>query len=737
MKTIYTTLCLLFALSFSALATNYVVSGTGTNIDGIYNQSGICNSRQSYSMTNGGNTYTIIYDGNEWSIGQSFGGCNNMGDYTNPNFTGLNAGSTPPATGWQARFGGGSGPFPTVVPEGRYIAKDKMYIVENIKNDGSITETVSIRFNKFNGDIYTGTTAEDYVTLGKAILTNIPSGLIAKMIRNSDSTLTLSFTGNAANHTHLNDANVRIDFTNSAFSGGDTSKVAFHTDTLKIFFRDVLTVAHTGADYTTIGSAMNASKKFDIIDIAADTFTETNLTINHPLYFRGKAADKTIIQGSANPFTTTSNMSMFELWYNDTTTSVFSDLTLQNGFKLGNSCAGGAIWSVRGSLTLNNCRIINNEALSNGLQAFAGGVCGNHVKIYNCEFSGNKTINTNPDFSSGGCYGGGLLFEGNATIVNSTFSNNLSRTGAGIYASNSPGQTGQISNFINVTITNNKGDASSVGAGLYSRSKNILNLKNVIIYEDSAISASDLYNTGVTVNATNCIIGVTSEPLTTNLNGSTSNPLLSALANNGGATQTHALKPGSPAINTGVSGSDVPAKDQRGLNVNGIRDIGAYEYNGCTLIDTGVTVHNDTIISNQLNATSYQWLDCNNNYAAINNETKQRYIATNSGSYAVVVTIGACSDTSACVNIIVTNVPKLNKLSEIIVYPNPATNNLTITNITQPTTLRLYDTFGKLIVVKETENNTTLNISNLSQGIYTLVSEFNKGRVFTKVVISK
>ena len=54
-------------------------------------------------------------------------------------------------------------------------------------------------------------------------------------------------------------------------------------------------------------------------------------------------------------------------------------------------------------------------------------------------------------------------------------------------------------------------------------------------------------------------------------------PLLGALANNGGPTQTMALLPSSPAINAGDS-TRAPATDQRGLTRFGNTDIGAFEY---------------------------------------------------------------------------------------------------------------------------------------------------------------
>ena len=55
-------------------------------------------------------------------------------------------------------------------------------------------------------------------------------------------------------------------------------------------------------------------------------------------------------------------------------------------------------------------------------------------------------------------------------------------------------------------------------------------------------------------------------------------PGVGPLANNGGATQTHALLPGSPAINAGTN-SGCPSTDQRGVArpIGAKCDIGAYE----------------------------------------------------------------------------------------------------------------------------------------------------------------
>ncbi len=55
---------------------------------------------------------------------------------------------------------------------------------------------------------------------------------------------------------------------------------------------------------------------------------------------------------------------------------------------------------------------------------------------------------------------------------------------------------------------------------------------------------------------------------------------------------------------------------------------------------------NDFLLSSA--GDSYQWLNCNTGYSAINGETAQFFEPQNSGSYAVVITDGTCSDVSDC-----------------------------------------------------------------------------------------
>ncbi len=58
-------------------------------------------------------------------------------------------------------------------------------------------------------------------------------------------------------------------------------------------------------------------------------------------------------------------------------------------------------------------------------------------------------------------------------------------------------------------------------------------------------------------------------------------------------------------------------------------------------------------------------------------------------------------------------------LKEIIVYPNPANQNLYFKGLTEKATIKLFDTNGKLILEKSIDqNNPTIELTNFSTGLY-------------------
>lgn len=209
----------------------------------------------------------------------------------------------------------------------------------------------------------------------------------------------------------------------------------------------------------------------------------------------------------------------------------------------------------------------------------------------------DSTIHNNTSLLTGG---GVSIVGGNATILQSTISNNTATNGSAVSAGSVSGSV----SIRNSTITDNTSTNADAGAIFLIR--NQLNIDNTIVAGNiDANSAGDIFlhtsSEQRTLAVRNSIVGsnlgtnlvespVGSSDANGNIIGSglsgLIDPLLGPLADNGGPTWTHALLPGSPAIDAGdptsVGGENgVPLFDQRNgpfTRVFGDRiDIGAFE----------------------------------------------------------------------------------------------------------------------------------------------------------------
>ena len=137
-------------------------------------------------------------------------------------------------------------------------------------------------------------------------------------------------------------------------------------------------------------------------------------------------------------------------------------------------------------------------------------------------------------------------------------------------------------------------------------------------------------------------------------------------------------------------------------------------------VDVGVTSSADTLTATAT-GVQYQWVDCNNGFAIIPGATDQEFTGA-TGVYAVVITDGACADTSACLPIINTALGAEADQPDVQVFPNPAQRTLNVrSNSSGVAELSLLDATGRM--VRNTRNAQpimNLDVSNLPRGCYAL-----------------
>lgn len=156
---------------------------------------------------------------------------------------------------------------------------------------------------------------------------------------------------------------------------------------------------------------------------------------------------------------------------------------------------------------------------------------------------------------------------------------------------------------------------------------------------------------------------------------------------------------------------------------NGIGSLAGEGSNGYAVIsycniNTTISVSGVTITANATSPTSYQWLDCNNAYAAIPGEDNATFTATSNGSYAVEIIDGDCTDTSACVSITTVGLNQAASQPALLPHPNPFTNKISIENATGEEEYTLISSAGER--VWSGKNIEAADFSNLAKGVYVL-----------------
>jgi len=135
------------------------------------------------------------------------------------------------------------------------------------------------------------------------------------------------------------------------------------------------------------------------------------------------------------------------------------------------------------------------------------------------------------------------------------------------------------------------------------------------------------------------------------------------------------------------------------------------------------TINGIQISSNQ-NLATYQWIDCDNGNLPIVGETNQSFTPIMNGNYAVIVSLGSCTDTSECIHITSVGVSdqQLDSIGQISIYPNPFSSwtILQSDNLLRNATLNVYNVYGQQVKqIKQLFGNiVTLYRDDLQSGLY-------------------
>lgn len=323
-----------------------------------------------------------------------------------------------------------------------------------------------------------------------------------------------------------------------------------------------LRITGNGADNTIIQACdVTANPSCTGVDRLVDILDGVNLNLNGATLTKGHTSE-----ARAGAAIRVGLLLPWESGYGGQASVVVSDSSLLDNTSNGH---GGAIHSL-GNVTLNSSVVAGNRTLNGHSGGAIMNNLGGTLTITNSTISGNmtalggsgaaifsnsgsavsnvtvmgSTISGNTaGWDAGGIYNN-VSAQGTLTISNSTVSGNTATNrGGAIFNGNG------VVRLASVTISGNS--AGNVGGGILSTSgwSAPVDFQNSIIANNTGGNCLAEGAAKITSQGYNVVDDASCGPAATG--DVVGDPLLRALADNGGSTKTHSLRPGSPAIDAG------------------------------------------------------------------------------------------------------------------------------------------------------------------------------------------
>jgi len=156
-------------------------------------------------------------------------------------------------------------------------------------------------------------------------------------------------------------------------------------------------------------------------------------------------------------------------------------------------------------------------------------------------------------------------------------------------------------------------------------------------------------------------------------------------------------------------------------------------------VNTSVSQNGTTLTAISSSAT-YQWLDCGNGNSQVMGANSQNFTPTQSGTYSLQITENGCTDTSGCLLVNVNGISELKAESFLTVFPNPATDFITLEIKNKSIigeTIEIKNILGEVLFTQKINSNRmNLDCSDWSNGIY-FIQIKNSAKVYSQKIVKE
>lgn len=168
---------------------------------------------------------------------------------------------------------------------------------------------------------------------------------------------------------------------------------------------------------------------------------------------------------------------------------------------------------------------------------------------------------------------------------------------------------------------------------------------------------------------------------------------------------------------------------------NNIQKGGIVRLLNCT--QQTITINNGELSINSIPNTTYQWVNCGNDFEEIEGATSTTFEPTTNGSYAVVTNVNGCVSTSNCLvvnNVMVEYLDLLN----VRIYPNPTNGevHLQLEDFQKLVDISIIDNLGRMVEHLTFDSLSELTIHlDLLPGLYQFVLKTEDAFTVQKVLV--